>query len=102
MTIWSWGGGYRGTSISESWLESWRGSLAQAATGHDTESAKTISKTAFCEHRKTQSPNLINLVVYEAFWERFGQKGTKGIQKPLLFSLFPYAFSRSAETMENQ
>ena len=62
---------------------------------------KTISKTAFCDHRKTHRQTLVNLVVYEAFWERFWQKGTKGIQKPLLFSLFPYAFSRSAKTMEN-
>ena len=58
---------------------------------------KTIGETAFCEHRKTHSPNLINLVFYEAFWERFWHKGQKGIQEPLPFQLFSYTFPRSAK-----
>ena len=62
---------------------------------------KQLVKLLFAIIAKLVRRTLINLVVYEAFWERLCQKGPEGIQKPLLFSLFPYAFPRSAKTMGN-
>ena len=76
------------------WPDSYRGSLY-------TGGPKTIGKTGICDQRKTRSPNPYKPCRLLSIMGAFLPKCAKSITNPLVFTVFPYAFSRRTNTMEN-